>query len=39
MDDRRMLEHTNTEFLTLSYADEEVDSHPELTDQCTNMSK
>jgi len=42
MDDQLdiMLENTNEEFITLSYADHSLISHPEqLSDECTDMSK
>lgn len=39
MEDHQILENTDTEFLTLSYVDEALDSHPEqLSNESTQYS-
>lgn len=39
-DQQNLLENTNSEYITLSFADHSLVSHPEqLSDECTDMSK
>lgn len=40
MEDHQILENTDTEFLTLSYVDQALDSHPEqLSNENAQLSK
>lgn len=40
MENSTVLENTNSEFITLSYADHSLESHAEqLSNECTNISK
>lgn len=40
MEDQQIMENTTSEFLTLSYADQSLNLHPEQsTNECTNISK